>query len=290
MGLKRVFSFKSKILILVFLFMIVAIAIGINNKETDKVETMGTITVQEGDQLMRDIIPEILSVFNIDKQDVLKLLSSPGESLLLPTDLADWRKMEGLISPGSYKIPQGRTLKEQLVIWLNDSEKRLQQMKNNITDYNNLTDREYLVLASIIEAECLDGNYHDKISEVFLNRIQGGSKLQSCVTVEYALGYQRPYLLFADIEINSPYNTYLNKGLPPGPICAISTDSLRAAMKKQPSSQLRYFFFDYVLSEMFFFEDYKLFKKEGSESGERFKSEQSLGRHDKINKQIIYKK
>ena len=80
---------------------------------------------------------------------------------------------------------------------------------------------------------------------VFYNRINIGMALQSCATVEYIiteiLGRPHPeVLLYRDIEIKDPYNTYLQPGLPPGPICAPGTVALRAAINPVKSE---YYYF-----------------------------------------------
>ncbi|MDD2371534.1 MAG: endolytic transglycosylase MltG [Firmicutes bacterium] len=283
------------IIVLVFLLLLLSIIfLVVHNDDKDKeiksIKIIGTINIDEGYQLKRDIIPQLEEVFNLNNEEILTQLALPSKSKLIPEKISDWKKIEGLIPPGIYEIPEGRTLSEEIEIWLDFSEKRIETLSSELKNLNSLATREQLALASVISAECLNGDNQDKTAEVFLNRLSNGDKLQSCVTVEYALGYQRPYLLFSDLEINSPYNTYMNFGLPPGPICAISTESLRAAMTKQPSSKLNYFFYDYVLNEMFFFSDYQLFQEEGALAGERFKTEQNLDRHEKINKQELYHK
>ena len=62
--------------------------------------------------------------------------------------------------------------------------------------------------------------------------------LQSCATVQYALGERKPRLLYKDLEIDSPYNTYKNYGLPPGPICNPGRASLAAAIKPTETNYL----------------------------------------------------
>ncbi len=90
---------------------------------------------------------------------------------------------------------------------------------------------EALVLASLIEKETANAQEKDKISGVFINRLKKGMRLQTDPTVVYALGdkYQGA-LTRRSLGFNSPYNTYKNKGLPPGPISSVGNDSLYAAM------------------------------------------------------------
>jgi len=140
----------------------------------------------------------------------------------------------------------------------------------------------------MVEAECLAGTHQEEVATVFLNRLDDGSKLQSCVTAEYALGYQRPYLTSEDISKISDYNTYQVQGLPVGPICSISDASLKAAVSKKLDKHIYFFYYDYVLNDMFFYEDYKKFINEGNLSRKRFEANSTVDKRAKINKQALY--
>ena len=92
-----------------------------------------------------------------------------------------------------------------------------------------MTIDEVITLASIIEKESRPEDFA-KVSAVFHNRLNQGMKLQSCPTLQYALGIKRIVLTAEDIASDSPYNTYINKGLPPGPICNPSEAAIKAAL------------------------------------------------------------
>lgn len=87
-----------------------------------------------------------------------------------------------------------------------------------------------LIMASIIEKEAYYKDERAIISSVFYNRIKKGMRLQSCATVEYLYDYQKGKLYYKDIEIESPYNTYRVKGLPPAPISNPGEKSMEASM------------------------------------------------------------
>ena len=89
---------------------------------------------------------------------------------------------------------------------------------------------DVITLASVIEREAANEAEHKKVAGVFYNRIKDGMKLQSCATVQYILKERKPVLTIADTEINSPYNTYLNEGLPPGPIASPGKSAIDAAL------------------------------------------------------------
>lgn len=254
---------------------------------TDKA-VLGVIKVQRGAILEKDIIPQLCQVFSLPEQEVKDILAAASSSTLINSRLTDFRRMEGMILPGEYKITEGNTLKEEVAIWVAASEKRYNKLLSSNASLNNRTSTEQLALASMIEAECLAGTHQEEVATVFLNRLADGSKLQSCVTAEYALGYQRPYLTGDDITKVSSYNTYYVSGLPIGPICVISDSSLNAAMSKKIDSDIYYFYYDYILNDMFFFTDYVKFQQEGSVSRKRFDNNSKVEKHAKINKQILY--
>ncbi len=102
---------------------------------------------------------------------------------------------------------------------------------------------EMLILASMIESEAAKTSDRYSVSGVFHNRLNNPEsypKLQSCVTVEYAMGTKKTILSLADTKYDSPYNTYLYPGLPIGPICCPGNTSLQAAL--YPESNDYYYF------------------------------------------------
>ena len=87
-----------------------------------------------------------------------------------------------------------------------------------------------VIMASIIEKEAQVAEDRPIISGVFYNRLKNEMKLESCATIQFLLEEPKAQLLYSDLEIESPYNTYQNLGLPPGPIAAPGLASLRAAL------------------------------------------------------------
>jgi UPF0755 protein len=92
-----------------------------------------------------------------------------------------------------------------------------------------------VTLASIVETEVSNPPDQAMVAQVFLNRIKAGMPLQSDVTVDYAS--QLTGLPFS-VTLNSPYNTYLNKGLPPGPICSPGLSAMGAVAHPTPNNYL----------------------------------------------------
>ena len=79
------------------------------------------------------------------------------------------------------------------------------------------------------------------IAGVFLNRVKMGMPLQSCATIQYILGYPKPELTVQDTELPSPYNTYRNMGLPPGPIASPGLAAIKAVLS--PAADTGYLYF-----------------------------------------------
>jgi cell division protein YceG involved in septum cleavage len=247
---------------------------------------IATITVDAGSMLARDIMPQLCNAFSL-KESKVKSVLALARSELISAKVTDYRRMEGMIPPGQYAIHQGATLQDQVSEWVATSEDRYRRLLSFTKRTNTLTDSKRLVLASMVEAECLGGKYQTKVAAVFLNRLARHERLQSCPTAEYVLGYQRPYLFYSDIAVRSQYNTYKVRGLPVGAICSVSDASLSAAMGKSENDVLEYFFYDYVLDDIPFFSDYRLFRKQARVSRKRFDHTSSVQAHAKINKQAL---
>ncbi|MQR95238.1 endolytic transglycosylase MltG [Fictibacillus phosphorivorans] len=133
--------------------------------------------------------------------------------------------VEGLLFPDTYYFE--KNMKADEVI--HQMTERLLHETSKITIRTDQTPYEMLTLASIIEKEALLNEEKRKIAGVFENRLKEGKKLQSCSTVQYLLERPKATLRRKDLKIKSPYNTYLNKGLPPGPISNPDLASIKAA-------------------------------------------------------------
>jgi UPF0755 protein len=139
-------------------------------------------------------------------------------------------RLEGFLFPATYRIPAGSSEEEIVDMMLKrfaaaftpEMEKRAQEL--------GLTVREVVILASLVEKEAKLDEERPLIAAVFWNRLHRGMRLESCATVLYALGEQKERLTYKDLHVNSPYNTYLHDGLPPGPIANPGLASIRAVL------------------------------------------------------------
>ncbi len=104
----------------------------------------------------------------------------------------------------------------------------------------NLTPYEVVTTASMVEREAGVDEDRPLIARVIYNRIKKGMPLQIDATVQYALGATKAHLTNDDLKVSSPYNTYVNKGLPPGPIASPGRKSLAASLNPPPSTYLYY--------------------------------------------------
>jgi len=109
------------------------------------------------------------------------------------------------------------------------------------TDSLGMSINEVVTLASIIEKEAYLKTEMPRISAVFHNRLKLGLKLQADPTVRYALGKWKGRVMYSDLKIDSPFNTYLVIGLPPYPICNPGRTSIFAALYPQPGAQELFF-------------------------------------------------
>jgi len=103
---------------------------------------------------------------------------------------------------------------------------------------------ELLTMASLIEKEATEKADRNNISSVFYNRMETGMPLQTDPTVLYALGKHKDRTLLEDLKVESPYNTYIHKGLPPGPIANSGESSIEAALNPADTEYL-YFLAEY---------------------------------------------
>jgi len=165
---------------------------------------------------------------NTDEQDVMDRLGHGGEAA------------EGRFFPDTYHFPRGTSDLEFLQRAYQTMTRVLMEEWDNRADglpYKSAY--EALIMASIIEKETAMAEERYKIAGVFTRRLQQGIMLQTDPTVIYAMG--RSFdgdIRDQDLGIDSPFNTYTNKGLPPTPIAAPGRDSINAALHPQDGSAL----------------------------------------------------
>lgn len=137
--------------------------------------------------------------------------------------------LEGYLAANTYDFYTNTSEKNIISKLLTQTDKMFTSAYYDRAKEIGMSMDEVLTLASIIEKEAKTADF-TKVSAIFHNRLKKGMKLQSDVTVHYVTNVRRMLLSKNDTNINSPYNTYLVKGLPPGPICAPSPNAVYAAL------------------------------------------------------------
>lgn len=147
-------------------------------------------------------------------------------------------RLEGYLFPDTYEfVPND----EYGII--NEMLGRFEQVYSKYKDAvesSDMTMDEIITLASIVEREAQGDHDRDMVSSVFHNRLKSPDYpyLQSCATVQYVLKERKPVLSVADTKIDSPYNTYINKGLPVGPIASPGEKAIAATINPADTNYL----------------------------------------------------
>ena len=141
------------------------------------------------------------------------------------------KTLEGYLFPNTYQFPEGAPPQVIIQIMLDEFERRWTAEFTEEAKALGFSKHEVISLASIIEAEARVPDERSLVSAVFHNRLRRGWKLQADPTAIYGLGNPDRPPRAADLRVDSPYNTYLYKGLPPGPICNPGMASIVAALR-----------------------------------------------------------
>ena len=155
---------------------------------------------------------------------------------------------EGSLFPDTYLIPKDATAGAIIDILVSNFNKKYNKDLQNRARINGLTQQQVITLASLVEKEAKYDLDRKNVASVIFKRLHNDWPLQIDATIQYALGYQanektwwKRELTADDLAINSPYNTYKNKGLPPGPICNPGLASIEAAI--DASSSIPYWYY-----------------------------------------------
>ena len=183
---------------------------------------------------------------DIDPQVFIRAARNPVD-LSLPVEWQPGTSLEGYLYPDVYTFKRTASVPELLYAFIS---RFFEQVPPDIFagfERQGLTRDEGVILASIVEREAVVVDEMPMIASVFLNRLAINQKLDSDPTVQYALGYQtgtggwwKNPLSLNDLQIDSSYNTYMYRGLPPGPI---SNPSLEALQAVAMPAQTPYYYF-----------------------------------------------
>jgi UPF0755 protein len=174
---------------------------------------------------------------------------------------------EGFLFPKQYEFEEGTMASPMVTRMLEQYLLETQTMDISAAkDRLNLTEYELVTVASLIEKEASVPEERPLVASVIYNRIREDMPLQIDATVMYALDHPKDELSLADLKVDSPYNTYEHTGLPPGPICSPSRQSLEAAINPAETDYL-YYVLKANGEEHVFTSNYNEFLKTKAEAG-----------------------
>ncbi len=182
------------------------------------------VTVPEGmrAEQIAEVVEDALAV------PAAEFLAVVGDSARAARMGARSGTLEGYLFPDTYRFPDGVTAAEVVDAMLARFEDVWRGLPGARPDGY---DRHDLVtLASIVEAETPLGPEKPRVAAVYWNRLDAGWKLQADPTVRYGLGYWAPRVYYKQLGIDTPYNTYMREGLPPGPIGSPGEEALAAVL------------------------------------------------------------
>jgi UPF0755 protein len=164
-----------------------------------------------------------------------KILSFYNEVSLLKKDQQkEAESLEGYLFPDTYEVSLDTKEIDLVKMMIKRFYEVVGEDYEELARKVGLTLHQALILASLIEKEAKVDEEYRIISSVFHNRLKKKIPLSSCASVIFSLGKHKKKLYYKDLKVDSPYNTYLRVGLPPGPICSPGKKALKAAV--EPSS------------------------------------------------------
>lgn len=228
-------------------------------------QAIGQLTIPEGVHI-EQIAERLEENTEFSEDDFMSLIQDPAfiEEMseefpdLLTSAVAASEEtryvLEGYLFPATYEVFEDTTL-EGLVT------QTISRMHQAVAPYyadisaGDLSVHEILTLASYIEREGTSDEDRQLISGVFYNRIDEGMPMQTDPSVAYALGEHRERTSYEDLEVDSPYNTYMYAGIGPGPVNSPSESAIQAAVHPEESDYL-YFLADLDTGEIYYSETY----------------------------------
>ena len=231
----------------------------------DKDQNATKVLIREGEQLT-EIAKEVEKstkysaedfMAKVQDEDFLRYLVQKFPKLLTQSYNGYQVKyvLEGYLFPATYDMNDSKTLQMLITEMVAKTDEVMSKYYDKIlaSDY---TLQEIMAMASLIEKEGSKLEDRKKISSVFHNRIKENMKLQTDVSVQYALGEHKEALSLEDLEVDSPYNLYQNYGVGPGPYNSPSEDAIVAAMEPEKTDYL-YFLSDIHTKEIYYAKTYE---------------------------------
>ena len=184
------------------------------------------ITIPEGWSLYQ-IVPQLARVLGAPVDSVQAAVRDTAllHALDVPTPT-----LEGYLFPDTYVFPDGTTPRAAVRVMVDRFQRVWQPDWSQQLQALAMSRNDVMALASIVEKEARLPEERPVIAAVYMNRLRAGIPLQADPTVQFALGKHVARVYYKDLEVESPYNTYKHKGLPPGPIASPGRPSIEAAL------------------------------------------------------------
>lgn len=219
---------------------------GMNIKEISELLIKGDTISRERDIKIiegwniKDINNYLVKNSIVQGDDFISAANNNYEAWNFLGDKPQKADLEGYLFPDTYRIYIDAGAEEIIQKMLANFDQKIdQQMRDDILRQNK-TIYEILTMASIVEKEVRIESDMKTVAGIFWNRISNGHPLESCATLAYILGINKPQYSLEDTKIDNPYNTYQNFGLPPGPICNPGISAIKAAIYPQETD---YYYF-----------------------------------------------
>jgi peptidoglycan lytic transglycosylase G len=186
---------------------------------------VNTITIPEG-YTLAEIAPRLARTLKVPAESVQ--VAFRDTAMLARLDIPN-PTLEGYVFPDTYAFPIGTTARQAVREMVYAFERRWKpQWDSSLVDLK-INRNDLVTMASIVEKEARVPEERPVIAAVYYNRLRRGMLLQADPTIQYALGHHVGRVLYKDLAVESPYNTYIHKGLPPGPVASPGAASLNAA-------------------------------------------------------------
>lgn len=197
------------------------------------------ITIPEG-STSREIISILVGKNLGNEESYKKLISNPKEfyDKFKFLEEEDITSLEGFLYPETYYFDENASEKDIISSMLSQFNKVYTDKLRDRQKELNMTTEQVVNLASIVEKEAVLDEDRPIIASVFYNRLKIGMPLQSDATIQYVFEERKEIVTYADLEIDSPYNTYKNKDLPPTPIANPGIESIEATLYPKETEYL----------------------------------------------------
>ena len=199
----------------------------------------GVVTIPEG-YTVRQVARRLAEHRLVDETAFLTMAQTQGKTFHLGRGTPPNDTLEGYLFPDTYTVPKGAGTRETIQLMLDNFDRRVLVLHSAEFKRYQGGLSSAMTLASLVEREAEVEADRPLIAAVYRNRLNAKMRLQCDATVQYALPEHKTRLFYADLRVDSPYNTYRHTGLPPTPIANPGQPSIEAALHPANVAYLYY--------------------------------------------------